>query len=352
MGIKIEMNQVQMGMITDQPVYKQNGVLLVASQTTITPRIKELLAEYLIEYVEIKVQQIDLEENSVESIRKTETYKVFKRGLLAATATLKDSLYRAIYTEKPLDLQTLVTQVDNLFRVANNSIQLLDMMYCMRYYDDLTYIHCINVGLMCNIMGGWLGLSQEDRQVLSLCGLLHDIGKVEIPQEIVTKPGKLTAEETTIMKRHPIKSYELLEKQIIDERIKAAAYMHHEKCDGTGYPKGLSGSEINDFAKIVTIIDVYDAMTADRVYRPGICPFKVIDILINEGFKKYDPRYLLLFLERMTETYINKPVRLSNGQIGRIIMINRNDLARPVIQVGKAYINLSKNKQVEIEEVI
>ncbi len=352
MGTRIGIEQIQMGMVIDKPIYKQNGVLLVTSQTRITPRIKELLKEYLVEHVEIAAKQVDPIETSVEAIKETKAFKAFDEGLLTTTQNLKSTLSYVVNTDEELDVQALVAEIDNLFKTANNNIQLLDMMYCIRNYDDLTYTHSVNVALMCHIMGRWLGLSQEDIQVLSLCGLLHDVGKTQIPQEIITKPGKLTKEEFDVIKLHPIKSYTILEKQDVDERIKAAAYMHHERCDGTGYPRGLKGEQIHEFAKIITIIDVYDAMTADRVYRKGMCPFRVIEVLMDEGFEKYDPRYLLLFLERITETYINKPVRLNNGQEGKIVMINKNDLSRPVVQVGNEYVNLSIHKQLMVEAIL
>lgn len=352
MSTRIGIEQIQVGMVIDKPIYKHNGVLLIPRQTTITPRVQQLLKEYLVEYIDIEEKAAMPIATSTEAIKETEAFKVFDQGMLATTENLKSTLSHVAHTDEALDVQTLVAEVDNLFKKADNNIQLLDMMYCMRSYDDLTYTHSVNVALMCHIMGRWLGLSEEDMQVLSLCGLLHDVGKVDIPQEIITKPGRLTKEEFDVIKEHPVKGYKILEKQAIDERIKAAVFMHHEKCDGTGYPKGLKGEQIDDFAKIVTIIDVYDAMTANRIYRKGMCPFKVVEALIDEGFEKYDPKYLLLFLERITETYINKPVRLSNGQEGNIVMINKNDLSHPIIQMGNEYINLSIHKQITIEAIL
>lgn len=352
MGRHIEVEQLALGTIIEKPVYRENGVLLVASETTVTFRIKKLLQEYSIDFVEIKDQPAHLIETSVEDIKQTKAFETFNKGLVETTKNFKAILAQVVNTEKPLDVETLVTEVNQLFQAATNNIQLLDMMYCMRDYDDLTYTHCVNVALMCHVMGKWLDLSPEDTQVLCLCGLLHDVGKTQIPQEIITKSQRLTEEEFALMKSHPVKSYDILKNQDIDERIKAVAYMHHEKCDGTGYPKGLRSNQIHDFAKIVTIIDIYDAMTADRVYRKGMCPFKVVEILINEGFEKYDPKYLLLFLERITETYINKPVRLNDGQEARIVMINKNNLARPVIQIGETYIDLSGHKELTIEAIL
>ena len=348
----LSVDKTEIGMIIDKPIYRNNGVLLIPSDTVITTRVKQLLTEYYIEYVEVQENQVPLMDTSKSVIKETKAFKTFNKEILSATEHLKDSLSSLVSEDNGINVQKLGEQVFSLFNTAETTIQLLDMMYCMRDYDDLTYTHSVNVALMCQIMGEWLKLSSEDKKVLVLCGLLHDVGKMDIPQSIMTKQGKLTEDEMNIIKEHPVKSYNILENQDLDDRIKETAYMHHEKCDGSGYPKGLKGNEISEFAKIVTIIDVYDAMTADRVYRKGLCPFKVVETLIAEGYDKYDPKYLLLFLERITETYINKYVHLSNGLTGKIVLINKNDIAHPVIQIGEKYIDLSKNKNISIEVVL
>ena len=228
----------------------------------------------------------------------------------------------------------------------------MDMIYCMRSYDDQTYVHSVNVAMMCQTMGEWLGLGEEDRKVLLMCGLMHDIGKLEIPREIITKKNHLTKEEREIVKEHPAIGYTIIKDLNLDNRVKMATYEHHEKCDGTGYPEGLKRAQISEFAKIVTIVDIYDSMISDRPYRKGICPFKVIEILISEGYEKYDIKYLITFLERISETYINKYVHLSTGETGRIIMINKNDLSRPLVQIDDSYLDLSRNRKIAIEVVL
>ena len=137
----------------------------------------------------------------------------------------------------------------------------------------------------------------------------------------------------------------------IDERIKNAALMHHERYDGRGYPGGLSGNLIDETARIVAVADVYDAMTADRVYREGICPFDVIGYFQNE-ISVFDPRYLLLFLEKTAETYVSNKVLLNNGTEAKILMINKAALGRPVVMTGEEIIDLSKKKELKISKLL
>ena len=128
--------------------------------------------------------------------------------------------------------------------------------------------------------------------------------------------------------------------------------MHHERYDGTGYPNHLVGKEIDDMAAIVAIADVYDAMTAARVYRGPVCPFRVIELYESEGFQKYDVEYLMTFLENVVNTYIRNRCRLSDGREGDIIYINRYKLSRPIVQCGTEYVNLSEYPDLTIEVLL
>jgi len=186
-----------------------------------------------------------------------------------------------------------------------------------------------------------------------LAGLLHDIGKMMIPLDILKKPGKLTTDEYRIIQEHPTLGYNLLKDQNVDRRIALAALQHHERCDGKGYPSGLRLSDIEPFAKIVAIADVYDALTANRVYRGPICPLEVIGIFQAEGLSIYDPGYLMTFLDQIMYSYLNYTVSLSNGETGRIIMMQRNSLDKPVIALSdNRYIDLRDNIDLSITGII
>jgi HD-GYP domain-containing protein (c-di-GMP phosphodiesterase class II) len=128
--------------------------------------------------------------------------------------------------------------------------------------------------------------------------------------------------------------------------------MHHERCDSTGYPLRLRSDQIDPFAKIVAIADVYDATTSPRVYRGPMCPFEVIDIFEQDGLQKYDPKFILVILENIVNTYLLETVRLSDGNEGQVIYINKNHLSRPTIKIGNSYVDLSVEKDLNILEII
>ena len=188
--------------------------------------------------------------------------------------------------------------------------------------------------------------------VLTLCGLLHDIGKVRIPRKILEKPGKLTPTEFEVMKAHVNEGYDIIKDKDIDSRVKEACLLHHETCDGTGYPFGLTSEKIPDFAKIIAIADIYDAMTSDRVYRSAVCPFTVIHLMEQECFSTLDPKFALPFFKNVASSYIHNNVKLSNGETGEVVLINDRSLSRPVIRCKDKFIDLSAAPDLTITSIL
>ena len=242
--------------------------------------------------------------------------------------------------------------VDVILESDDGYLNVFDMLHNMRQYDDMTYVHSINVALICNVFARWLKMSDEETRLATVCGLLHDIGKISIPDIIIKKPAKLTQDEFAIVKKHALEGYNILRRFDISEHIMNAALMHHERCDGSGYPFGIRNAKIDTYAKLVAIADVYDAMTSARVYRGPMCPFKVIEIFENEGLQKYDTRFIMTFLETIVNTYMLHRVKLNNGTMGDIVFINRSSLARPTIKSKDDFIDLSLHPELYIEAIV
>ena len=185
-----------------------------------------------------------------------------------------------------LNVDTILNQTLSLLHPRRQNISVLEMLLYMKEYDNSVYSHCINTSLLCKMLAQWLEYSEEDCRMAAACGLFHDMGQLAIPDEIIQKPGPLTPEERKIVNTHPEKGYQMLEEYGVDETVRLAALMHHEKCDGSGYPRGLKDEEIDRFAKLVTICDIYDAMTSDRPYRKALTPFAVIEHFENDGLDR------------------------------------------------------------------
>lgn len=291
-------------------------------------------------------------DNYYDKIRNSEAFKKFKESYDESVSDFKKGLNDVVANNAPIDVDKLIKGTSNILAENKSGLAIFDMLHSMREFDDLTYVHCVNVALIASILGGWLKYGEEEIKVLTIAGLLHDIGKLLIPEEILTKPGKLTDEEFTTMKLHVNKGYDILKGQNIDMRIKEACLLHHEKCDGTGYPFKLMGKDIPPIAKIIAVADVYDAMTATRVYRGALCPFEVIKIMYQDAFTKFDPQYLLPFLKNVASSYIHNDVKLSDGRVGKVILINDNALHLPIVQCGDQFVDLSKTHGLTVSAVI
>ena len=243
---------------------------------------------------------------------------------------------------------SLLETCESLFTSKTN-LELFDMLASMKNLEDPVYSHSLNVGLIARSMGKWLQFSKNDLNVLTLAGLLHDIGKTQIPDEILNKPGKYTDEEFATMKTHPLLGKKILNNKGFDSRILAATLQHHERSDGSGYPRGLFEDEMDDFSCIIAIADVYDAMTTARAHRDPMCSFQVIHEFEREGLQKYHTKYVLTFLSRIANLYGNSRVILNNAKTGRVVYINNSDLSRPVIQMDSGeIINLADSTKKDL----
>lgn len=347
--------ELEPGMITAEDVYTTAGQLLIPVNTLLDDSSIYKLKLYNVATVAVldSMEEPVLEPATYsERIKSSEEFQAFKEEYLENIDEFQNTINDIVTKNAPLNPSELLEQTASLLDSSSTSIHIFDMLHNMREFDDSTFTHCLNVALICNVFGKWLNMSEDDIDTLTLSGLLHDIGKLTTPEEILTKPGKLTTAEYQIMKDHVKNGYAYLKNQEIDPRIKEACLFHHERCDGSGYPYGLTGNKIPEFARIVAIADVYDAMTAKRVYRGPMCPFTVIKFIEDEGYNKYDPRFLLTFLENVVSSYIHTTVRLSNGKTGEVVFINRQDFSRPMVQCQDEFIDLSKNPDIKIEAIL
>ncbi len=360
---RLRISELRPGMKTGEDVYSYNNQMIVPKGATLDDKIITRLEFYSVLAVRIMDESDEPESQPTDGeitedsyyfqrVKNSKQFKKFEQSFLDNTETFKVNLKNIAESGAEIDSHALINNITSLIAEDMTGVTVFDMLHNMRQYDDITYVHSMNVSLICNVFGKWLGMSREDIDILTLGGLLHDIGKLKIPDNIIRKPEKLSPAEYNIIKTHSLQGYNILKDKNIDENIKQIALMHHERCDGSGYPLGLSDDKINMYAKIVAIADVYDAMTAARVYRGPLCPFKVISIFESEGLQKYDGHFILTFLEHVATTYMNNRVRLNNGMEGEVIFMNRNQYSRPMLQCGDKFIDLSREPELYIETFV
>lgn len=352
--LRIRTDQAVPGMIVANDIYTTNNQLIITRGTELNEKVITKLRFYNIYGLSVfeKVMEEGTSNSYIEEIRNTQEFKKFNRTYVDTVTNVQKSFHSIIGENEEVNIDQLLEETNRLLHEGRNGAHVLEMLHGIRNYDDMTYVHSMNVSLICGIFAGWLKLSKEDTKNLTLAGLLHDIGKMLIPKEILNKPGKLTENEYDIMKAHTIKGYQVLKDLPVELSVKYAALMHHERQDGSGYPNGFVADQIDEFSKIIAIADVYDAMTSNRIYRNAFCPFDVVENFEQEGFLKYDPKYLMTFLERIAESYLHNRVRLSDGRLGEVIMINKLSLSRPVVRVGETFVYLSKEFNLCIEAIV
>ncbi|MCL2718806.1 MAG: HD-GYP domain-containing protein [Lachnospiraceae bacterium] len=344
-------------MVIAEDVLTHNNQLIFPKGLILTDKSITRMEFFSIMYVRVEEELAVSDEESevpsyAERLKETPEFVEFKNVFENDIATLKTSLNDIIDKGAPLDTKALLNDTIGLITASDSHVNVFDMLHNMREYDDDTYAHAVNVALICNVFARWLRLTPEEIDIATMSGLLHDIGKMKIPDEIMKKPDKLTSQEYRIVKKHCQEGFKILAHYDLHKGIKNAALMHHERNDGSGYPYGLLADKIDFYAKMVAIADVYDAMTSARIYRGPLCPFVVISVFENEGLQKYDTRFIMTFLENIVNTYLLHRVRLSNGAEGEVVYINRAHLSKPTVKCGKQYLDLAKHPEIYIEALI
>lgn len=347
------------GMITAEPVKTQQGQVIISANVELTKKLISRMDFYGIKSAQIievthsepQPQPKPAPKPSVSKhysysskIKSSPEFQKFQVDFTLRTNDLKLCFDAFLESGGTVNKEELLRETASLINAQSTTIEFFDMLHSMRNATDSMYAHSLNVALISRMIGIWLKLSLAELDTLTLAGLLHDVGKTQIPEEILNKQARLSDEEFALIRQHPQFGYDILKKQSLDSHIKKAALMHHERCDGSGYPLGLTLEEIDDYALIIAIADVYDAMTAARTYRDPLCPFQVIAEFEKDGLQKYKPQYILTFLERIATAYQNNRVLLNNGQAARIVLLNRNQLSKPLLELDDGtYLDLCKS---------
>ena len=204
----------------------------------------------------------------------------------------------------------------------------------IKEYDDYTFVHSINVCILCLTLGRHLNFHAEELQQIGIGALLHDAGKMKVPLQILNKPGRVTEEEFFEIKKHPLYSVEVLEKAGgIPEASKQIALQHHERYNGRGYPYNLQGEDISKFGQISAIVDVYDAITSDRVYKKALSPYEGMQKIYEWAKIDFNQTLVERFIQCMGIYPVGTFTLLDTGEMGIVSSINHGKLLRPNIHL-------------------
>ena len=256
------------------------------------------------------------------------------RRLYQEARELQGKFIRHLKAGEPIDITPLAAvaeeMVDTMFTHG-------DAMLCLariRAKDAYLMEHSMNVAILLANFGRYLGLERNVLKELTLGGLLHDVGKIMTPDEVLNKPGKLTDEEFGVMRQHVVHSYDILSNTAgITPTMLEVAANHHERLDGTGYPQRLKGEQLSLYTRMSGIVDVYDAVTADRVYKQGMQPTQAFRVLLKGIDQHFDAELVTKFIKCMGVYPVGTLVQLSNQRLAVVMQRNEQQPLKPVVKV-------------------
>ncbi len=354
----VPVHELQPNMVLSRDLISVNGFLLMPKNTILNT--SNLLRLQLLDMGKIYIRvdndfpsivtdnplvankSFDAEEYNFLPVSEKEDFQIFNSLYTLDQDIVKQHLL-SIGNGDHIQLMELYNLTGSMMNELKCRSDVFTYLYHVKSKDNHTYSHSINVSLLCNIFGSWLNMSPLEIEELTVAGLLHDIGKIKIDDNILNKVGRLTREEFEIMKMHTVYGYDILKDSNLSENIKTAVLLHHEKMDGSGYPTHAKSADISKFAKIVSVCDIYDAMTSDRIYRDKLCPFRVIKTFEQQMYGELDTHFLLSFLQNIAYSYLGSRVVLSDNRQGEVVFINKTALSLPIVKVDEKFIDLSKS---------
>ncbi len=275
-----------------------------------------------------------LPEKRVTYINKVDTNRELARARAHyghAKETAKN-IMSGIRLGRMLDLNDIRQTVDETVESVLRNENALLLLSKIKNKDDYTAEHCINVSILSAAFGKHLGLLEGEIRTLALCGMLHDVGKMRIDDAILNKPGALTPEEFGIMKKHATYGRDLLAAMpTLEHAAVDVAHFHHERMDGKGYPRGLPSQQIPVFAKMVGLVDTYDAITSARVYDKGRASMQALQIIHRNKGTQFDEELAVEFIRMIGVYPPGSIVELENGEVGIVVANEKASKLRPVI---------------------
>lgn len=347
-------------------VAKQNGSYKVATQgwvrtqEAINQLVKAGIKSVYIDpdkFLQSETQASELSDAAVSEapqatprcVTKSLASELDKAQILYTEAkNLQSRAFSEIKAGKPIDIEPFKHVADGFIDSVFRNQDALACLASIREKDAYLLEHSVNVSILMTIFAKHLGYDRETIHVLATGALLHDIGKIKIDDAILNKPGKLTNDEYQLIQHHPQFSQEILLQSGVEQLAVDIAFSHHERLDGKGYPQGLSGDELTEPMRMIAIVDVYDALTANRVYKesqPAITAFKVIR---NDTPNGFDKRLVDEFIRCIGVYPVGTLVKLKSQRLGMITKLNPSNPLTPHV---KLFYNVKHKHYTEVKDI-
>jgi HD-GYP domain-containing protein (c-di-GMP phosphodiesterase class II) len=346
---KFRVEELRPGMVFNKAVYIDMNNILVAPMVPLKEEDINRLIKWGIEEIETAGEIIKQVESEKKLSIKEEVTKLTELAESGKGVSKEEKTISEVYTEMLKLTEDIFQKVRNA--AGYNREKILDAVSMMieevrkdknRALDEITkehegaYIHTLGVSaaILSAVVGIDIGYGKH--RLIPLCtgALLHDIGMVRVPSYITDKKGQLTPEEYNRIKTHPIYGYRIVTKELeLGEDVAAVVLQHHEAYDGSGYPRKLKGDDISVFAKIVSICDVYIAMTRKRSYRDEHLSYEAMRTIVGGANRHFDPEIVKVFLANLAIHPVGSIVQLNNNAVGRVISANPEFPLRPKVSI-------------------
>lgn len=342
----VNVDDLEVGMILSNEIVYNDSILIGKNMVLTQSMLNKLKNSYIHEKVSIYISE-NVNNKEIEALKAVDkAFKDISKDI--------ENIFRNNYNlnlEKINEINEFSNKLENIVKFNTS---MLKNLILNGSEDDCIYRHSVNVAALSYLIGKWCGYDEKDLNKLISASILHDFGKSKINQDILNKKTPLTKEDFEIIKTHPKLSYEEVKKvPYISQDVLYGILMHHERCDGSGYPLGLKGPQISDYAKIIAIADVFDAINSNRLYKKKRKPFEALKLIKEEGIKgKLDFSICNNFLNGLSNFYVGQDVLLSNKEECKIIQMNINEIDRPLLLGNLNFIDLSKEKDLFILEIL
>lgn len=353
----VSLDSVEAGSFLAKTLYDKNGRILLSENSYLTKSLIKRLKNLEINYVYIKPLSNELS-TVISPKLKEKSMEILENIFVKCEKFTVNELEFSDLSEKELEImiekkheyiQTLHSVAKDLSDAITTSDNISYGLSYMQDLDKNTYEHSLNVATISLLIGVSMKLAKEDLLALGVGGLLHDVGKSFIDKSILLKPDKLTKEEFETMKKHSEKGYECFkDAKTLSYSSKMAILQHHEKVDGSGYPAGATSEEIDFFAKIVSVADVYDALTSVRPYKTSMSPNDAFEFIFSKVDSMFDFEVVKSFSKCLVPFPEGTRLKLSNGDLCIVESVNNSYPLRPIVKVIESPSSENLNKKIDL----
>lgn len=351
---KIATNQLVPGMyVVDTGVnWRENPYLYTVEGSVTAPKIAQIIADGFMEVFIDPDRGVPDDSNKADTVVSTfgetvqdmeeQEYPHPETSLAAEMPAAKEAYVNAIEMSKifmdgirrgdNIELHKTKGIVEGIISSVGRNPDALLSLCKLRDLDEYTYSHSVNVAVLAIMFAKHMSYTHQVLFEVGMAGMFHDLGKAMVPIELLNAPRELTEEEFTILRRHPRLGYEYAKKTPgFTQDILLGVYDHHERFDGTGYPRGISGDKISMTGRILAMVDVYDALSSRRPYKLAMLPHKVLGIMYQMRFTDFYPGFMEHFIRMLGIYPVGSVVEVEGGDIGIVTASNKAKPTKPKV---------------------